>query len=114
MVKSRCPFRALREEIITRNNHIPRPELTSLRVFGRDFFWAGGCRLYQYYAGFFALLAHFLRPDTRLGFSHMCLVEQHHAQAALPDAATDGLGEGTVEQAAVEVQFFTVFLSAQL
>ncbi len=44
----------------------------------------------------------------------MCFVEQHHAQAALPDTATDGLGQSTIEQPTVEIKVLTVFLSAQL
>ena len=44
----------------------------------------------------------------------MCFVEQHHTQAALPYAATDGLGQSTIEQPTVEIKVLTVFFSAQL
>ena len=44
-----------------------------------------------------ALVEHILRPDAGLDFAEVGLVEQHHAEAALADAAADAQGQLAVE-----------------
>ena len=65
------------------------------------------------YATFLAFPAVFIRPDAALRLTHMGLVEQNHAQSALPDAATDAQRKRTLQQPLVEVELFAVLLALQ-
>ena len=62
--------------------------------------WIGN--LYQIDAGFAAAGDHFLGPDAALDFADVGFAQEEHAEAALADAAADGAGEFSGEQALVE------------
>lgn len=61
-----------------------------------------------------ALGAHFIRPDAGLGLSDVSLVQQYHAQAALPDTTTYAQRQSALKQAAMEIQFLAVALALKL
>ena len=50
----------------------------------------------------------FFVPDAALDFADMGAAQEEHTQAALADAAADGVGELTAEQFLVEGQLPTV------
>ena len=68
---------------------------------------------YQRHASLGTLAAHVFGPDAGLDFADMCLVEQHHAQSALPDTASDTQRQLSVEQLTVEVELLAVFLALE-
>ena len=56
----------------------------------------------------------FFRPYRSLYLADMCFAEEEHAEAALADAAADGLREAAVEQHLMELQGSTFGASAFL
>ena len=59
--------------------------------------------LNQRHIGIFAGFAHIVRPDARLGFADVSLVEQYHTEATLTYAATDSLWQSPLQKATVKV-----------
>ena len=53
-------------------------------------------------------------PDACLHFANMSFLEQEHAQAALPDASTNGIGQFTGEKRLVEGEILAVHAAALL
>ena len=70
--------------------------------------------LYQVHTEFLALLTHIVGPDRSLDLTDMSLVEQHHAETALSDTATDTQGQFVVQQLLVEIELFALLLSLDL
>ncbi len=66
--------------------------------------------LNKWHAQLTAFLSHAVGPDRGLNLSDMGFMEQHHAETALTDTATNGKGQLIVQQLLMEIQFLALLL----